>query len=272
VRLLFFATHRVKVPEALKGTQIFLTFKIINIFSIINRASEFLGPGSSDKASLLTKMKNRPFPISHQTRWTGRISVITLCLSFFCAASQASESRITDRIKGASRPITVQLADGARCYAYKNFVVFARPVKNQVGEDIVVYKRPVNVPKNLTRYMEIKNDFSNSFAGLAREALFIISETGPDGTLKIYDLAHKKQVFGSGYADGSLKITNNYLAVDKLLPTPVHKLLPSEANAYPKVKQWMDQGGSAGWFAPVHISLETYRESSAGQRWLRDMQ
>ena len=225
-------------------------------------------------------MKNKAFPISqHQSRWPRKISLITLCISIFCATSQASESQITNRVKGAPRPVTVQLADGARCYAYKNFVVFTRPVKNQVGEDIVVYKRPCNVsdaqvsnPKNLTRQMEIKNDFSNYFAGLAREALFVISETGPDGTLKIYDLAHKKQVFGSGYADDSLKITNNYLSVDKLLPTPVHKLLPAEANTYPKVKQWMDQGGSAGWFAPVHISLETYRESSAGQRRLRDMQ
>lgn len=225
-------------------------------------------------------MSNKAFPTSHQTHWPSKISLITLCISIFCATSQASEREISNRIKGVPRPTIVQLADGARCYAYKNYVVFAMPLNNQVGEDIVVYRRPDNVPdsqvsnfKNLTRYMEIKNDFANYFAGLARDALVIISRAGPDGILKIYDLAHKKKVFESGYAEDSLKINNNYIAVDKLLPTPVPKhLLPAEARAYPKVKRWMDQDGSSGWFAPVHVSLESYRETSAGQRRLMNMQ
>jgi hypothetical protein len=225
-------------------------------------------------------MNHKAFPISHQSRWPKRISLIASCLTIFCATSQASEGERTERIKGAPKPFMVQLADGARCFANRHFVVFAKPLKGQVGEDIVIYQRPGNVsdaqvsnPKNLTKYMEIKSEFANYFAGLDKEALFIISESGPDGLFLIYDLAHKKEVFKSGYSEGSLKIVNNYLAVDKLLPIPVPKqLLPAEAKAYPKVKQWMDQGGSAGWFAPVRISLETYRESSVGQPRLRNMQ
>jgi hypothetical protein len=174
----------------------------------------------------------------------------------------------------------VRLASDARCYGYRNYVVLATPAKERVGENIVVYQRPQGSAesegydlKRLTKYMVITNDSANYFTGLDGDALFIISQTGPDGVFKIYDLTARKKVFAAGYAEGSIKIVgDNVLELQKLLPVPVHKLSSAEARKYPEIDKWLDQGGSAGWFGLVRISLQTWSESPAGTRQLRELQ
>jgi hypothetical protein len=87
--------------------------------------------------------------------------------------------------------------------------------------------------KRLNKYMAVTSDFANYFAGVDGDALFVISETGPDGVFKIYDLTTRRKVFEAGYAEGSIKmVDHNVLELQKLLPVRVGRLepIPDELN------------------------------------------
>jgi hypothetical protein len=131
-----------------------------------------------------------------------RICLISLSIGILISTGKALEKDLTGSIKGATQPSIMRLAGGARSYAYRNYVILATPIKDGVGENIVVYQRPRGSTesegydlKRLIKYLVITNDSGNYFTGLDGDALFIISQTGPDGVFKIYDLTTGKKVF-----------------------------------------------------------------------------
>jgi hypothetical protein len=210
-----------------------------------------------------------------------RFALRLAALFFLASPLWAQAESMLETIKGMPAPQASHTLKGAIGYVYEHFLVLAAPCQEEVGENITVYRRPADIPaqgsfpwKKLPPWFQIveADTLGNYFAGSAGNALLVISQTGPDAGLSIYDLKTKRKVFGSGFRSDSARFINGQLQFQAEMKSNLLKLTPSEAKKFPDVAKWVAEGGSAGWFREVSIDLWTFKQSYIGQEELFPMQ
>lgn len=201
---------------------------------------------------------------------------LVLAVSLALVAPIASAS---DLIKGAPKLATEELTASKTAHANGSYVVLTKERKGEVGEEITAFQRPAKpsfkapLLQGAIEWMTLKDRDANYFAGLVGSALLVVAQTGPDGTLKVYNLATKKQVLKAGFHEGSARIVDGkYLEFEKLLQGGLTKLSPAEAKANPTFAKWLAGGGSAGRFQKVRLDLMTFQQQVIGSPVLREMQ
>jgi hypothetical protein len=192
----------------------------------------------------------------------------SLLLAFLPLALHGAE--LPDGIVGLRPPQTQAIAGGKQAYHYPEALVVVSPSPSEAGEEITVYKNTTPDAKD-AQVLIIPNDSANYFAGLSGDAVFVISQTGPDATLSIYSLMRKKKVFEAGFREPA-RVRGSSIEFEKLTEGGLTSLTPEQAKAYPRVAALMKQGLSAGWFQKIKLSLDTYTEKPIGKPVLHEMQ
>lgn len=200
----------------------------------------------------------------------GGMKIWCKCLLIAFAPLIAQAAELPDGLVGLKAPESQSMPGGKLAYHYPEALVVVTPSTSEVGEEIAVYKKAKSGAKNV-RILSIPNDSANYFAGLAGDAVFVISQTGPDASLSIYSLATKNKVFEAGFREPA-RVRGSSVEFEKLLKGGLNSLTPAEAQAYPKVAALMKQGLSAGWFQKVRLSLDSYNEKPIGKPVLHEMQ
>lgn len=179
---------------------------------------------------------------------------------------------LPDGVLGLPKPRIQKDSETRQTYIYPEALVTVASQDADAGEEIAIYRKTAtNTPSPENLLLRIPNDSANYFAGLAGDAVFVVSQTGPDGSLYIHSLSRKKQVFADGFREPA-RVRGKFVELEKLIKGGLTSLSPEERNAYPKVAKLVDQGLSAGWFQKVRINLDTYSEEVIGHPVLHEMQ
>lgn len=204
--------------------------------------------------------------------------LVAVCLVVHAQAGHGQAGEALGTIRGLPKPQVADLPEGARQYGYSEYIVIAAPRRASAGEEILIRKRAsadgrAGTAAGATVLRLANNEDADYFAGISGDAAFVIAQTGPDGVLKIYDLRAGRKVFEGGFRGESAKMAGrNTLEFEKEVQGGVDRLDASEAKRFPKIKQWLDQGGSAGWFQRVRLNLGTFETVNVGEPQLRAMQ
>lgn len=195
-----------------------------------------------------------------------------LPLIFLLTTPTVTGSNELGRIKGIEHPLSVQEGKQKSLYVFDDYLVQTVEDHEACGNNISVFKRPQLSPSlieskliHFPAYLVIANDGGNYFAGISGKALFVIQQTGPDGTLLIYDLSTKKKVFDRGFRDESAHISNGKLYFKTFVrEIPSGKLSAVDAKKYPQVAKDMAETGGGGWFREISIDLSTFQTKNIG--------
>jgi hypothetical protein len=150
------------------------------------------------------------------------------------------------------------------CYVYKQFVVTSIPSKEDIGEDIIIFKRnATDFRKNCAQnrrqvYMTLPSTDNSSFYGLTGDIFLVDNGTSAgERGLDIVSLAAKKVVRSVAYYEEP-KVVGNAVIYNK----PSEK--KGSLKACPNALKWRKQGGGEGWVQPTRLDLKTLKETPVG--------